>query len=298
MFFSLCIQSIFVPVTPDSTASYLLLFVFVFFAPAHVSQGHQGLLVKCGSGLADLNFRNTWLALYFFVYIYIGHTKETCVVRANCSPSCLEITLGLSTMDWHSPQGSLLPTARPWLCLAGASRRGKAESSWLAQTVWGLALQPQLPRRCWVGLGWQPPHCYFSEVISEINHRTLSRGRGGLCCMQGDHRSQCWGCELEAKTGAWQQGRAGHQWNCASVASQLLLEALLELQPSASPGWALAEHRGTVPALPLSAGLGQLHFQQITLKIWGSPGFFTRLHDFQRRHEGLSYYSLQHTMES
>lgn len=179
-------------------------------------------------------------------------------------------------MDWHSPQGSLLPTARPWLCVSGASRRGKAESSWLAQTVWGLALQPQLPRRCWVGLGWQPLHCYFSEVISEINHRTLSRGKGGLCCMQGDRRSQCWGCGLEAKTGASQQGRAGHQWSCASVAPVLscLWEALLELQLGASLDGPWLSTRDTVSALPLSAGLGQLHFLLITLKIWGGPGFF------------------------
>lgn len=61
-----------------------------------------------------------------------------------------------------------------------------------------------LPRRCWVGLGWQPLCCYFSEVISEINHRTLSRGIGGLCCVQGDRRSLC--CELEAKTEAAGQG--------------------------------------------------------------------------------------------
>lgn len=231
----------------------------------------------------------------FFLYIYIGHTKETCVVRANCSPSCLEIALGLSTMDWHSPQGSLLPTARPWLCLSGACRRGKAESSWLAQTVWGLALQPQLPRRCWVGLGWQPPHCYFSEVISEINHRTLSRGKGGLCCVQGDCRSQCWGCELEVKTGASQQGRAGHQWSCASAASLLgcFWEVLLELQPDASPGRALAGHRGHRFALPLSADLGQSHFLRITPRIWGGPGFFLTAWLPE-----VSYYSLQHTMES
>lgn len=78
---------------------------------------------------------------------------------------------------------------------------------------------------------------------------------------------------IGASAGAvsWRRKRGpdsrAEQGTSASVASQLLLEALLELQPSASPGWALAEHRGTVPALPLSAGLGQLHFQQITLKI-------------------------------
>lgn len=184
--------------------------------------------------------------LVFFFYIYFGHTKETCDGRSNYSPSCLEIALSLSTMSWHSPEGSLLPTARPWLCLSGASGRGKAESSWLAQTVWGLALQPRLPRRCWVGLGWQPPCCYFSEVISEINHRTLSRGEGGLGHVQGDCRSQCWGCEPEVRAEASQQGRAGHQQTSASVSSLLsyFWEALLELQPGASLGLALAEHRG------------------------------------------------------
>lgn len=40
------------------------------------------------------------------------------------------------------------------------------------------------------------------------------------------------------KTGASQQGRAGHQWSCASAASLLgcFWEVLLELQPDASPG--------------------------------------------------------------
>lgn len=125
--------------------------------------------------------------------------------------SCLEIAPSLSTAGWHCLEGSLLPTARPWLWLLGASGRGKAESSWLAQTVWGLALQPRLPRHCWVGLGWQPLSCYFSEVISEINRRTLSRGEGGLGWVQGECRSQCWVWELEVRAEALHQGRAGQK---------------------------------------------------------------------------------------
>lgn len=138
-------------------------------------------------------------------------------------------------MCWHSPVGYLLPTARPWLCLPGASRRGKAESSWLAQTVWSLALQPRLPRRCWVGLGWQPLCCCFSEVISEINRRTLSRGEGDLGCAQGDHRSQCWVCLLEVRAGA----SAGQSWVPVDLCECGLSDQLLLGDLAGAASWGL-----------------------------------------------------------
>lgn len=99
-------------------------FFFPCMSPRVTSDNLLGVEVNWLTSTSDIH---SLLCGVFL--IYIGHTKETCVVRANCSPSCLEIALGLSTMDWHSPQGSLLPTARPWLCVSGGSRRGKAESS-------------------------------------------------------------------------------------------------------------------------------------------------------------------------
>lgn len=90
--------------------------------------------------------------------------------------------------------------------------------------------------------------------------------------MQGDRRSQCWGCELEAKTGASQQGRAGHQWSCASVASQLHRSRKhcwsCSLVPPLGGPW--LSTGGTASALLLSAGLGQLHFLQITQNLRGT----------------------------
>lgn len=160
-------------------------------------------------GSVRLEAYMTGLALFAY---WMAHAREACDGRSNYSPVFSKITLSLSIIGWHSLEGTLLPTARPWLCLSGASGRGKAESSWLAQTVWGLALQPRLPRHCWVGLGWQPLRCYFSEVVSEINRRTLSRGKGGLGWVVWEFRSQCWVCELEWKLGPHSRAAQGTSW--------------------------------------------------------------------------------------
>lgn len=127
-------------------------FFLFFFSPVYVPQGHQWQLVNCGSELSNLNFRNTWLTLYFFFYIYILVTLRK-IVRANCSPSCLEMALGLSTMDWQSPQGSQLPTARPWLCVCGGCREERRRArDWPRQSeAWPRSSAPQtLLSRTWL----------------------------------------------------------------------------------------------------------------------------------------------------
>lgn len=118
--------------------------------------------------------------------------------------------------------------------------------------------------------------------------------------MQGDCRSQCWGWELEAKTGASQQGRAGHQGSCASVASPVscFWEALLELQPGASPGWALAEHRGHSVSITFVCWPWTIIFSaNNSQNLRGTRLLFDCMTSRRDRRIFL-YYSLQHTMES